>query len=81
MPLVTFTARDTYGLGIGIATDLGKSSSLGSVGNFGWTGAATTLLQMDPKERMVMMVLCQLRPADHSVYGTFINMAYSALEP
>jgi CubicO group peptidase (beta-lactamase class C family) len=51
----------------------------GSTGEFGWSGAATTLVTIDPQERTVAILLTQHMPFDQprifSVYSTMVNAA------
>lgn len=69
-----------FGLGVRVVTDLGKSTLLGSEGTFGWDGAATTNVQMDPHERTVAILLCQHFPFNEDdIFATFTNGYYSAL--
>jgi CubicO group peptidase (beta-lactamase class C family) len=69
-----------FGLGVRVITDLGESPMLGSVGCFGWDGAATTNVQIDPKERTVAIVLLQHVPFNQDdIFATFTNGYYSAL--
>jgi CubicO group peptidase (beta-lactamase class C family) len=61
-------------------TDLGRSTSLGSPGMFGWDGAATTLVYIDPAERMVALLLTQHMPYnEHGIFARFLNGLYGAL--
>jgi CubicO group peptidase (beta-lactamase class C family) len=74
-------AEQGYGLGVRIMTDLGMSPNPGSFGCFGWDGAATTIVQMDPKERTVAILLCQHVPFNEDdIFSTFINGYYSSLD-
>ncbi len=41
---------------------LGEKQGIGSVGEFGWGGAASTDMWIDPVENMVSLVMMQLRP-------------------
>ena len=69
-----------FGLGVRMITDLGASPFLGSTGMFGWDGAATTLVWMDPQEHTVAILLTQHFPFDQdSIFTTFTNGVYSAL--
>ena len=69
-----------FGLGVRMVTDLGRSATLGSPAMFGWDGAATTLVWMDPKERIVAILLTQHFPYNQDdLFATFMNGAYSAL--
>jgi CubicO group peptidase (beta-lactamase class C family) len=70
-----------FGLGVRIMTTLGLSRHLGSPGMFGWDGATTTLYWIDPKERMVSILLTQHVPYNEDdIFATFMNGVYSSLE-
>jgi CubicO group peptidase (beta-lactamase class C family) len=49
------------------------------VGEFGWSGAATTWVRMDPQERTVAILLAQHLPGNqpviYTVYSTMVNAA------
>lgn len=69
-----------FGLGVRMITNLGASRHLGSPGMFGWDGAATTLVWMDPKERLVSILLTQHFPYNEGdIFATFMNGVYSAV--
>lgn len=69
-----------FGLGVRVITDLSESAVLGSPGTFGWDGAATTNVQIDPIERTIAIVLFQHFPFNEDdVFATFTNGYYSAL--
>jgi CubicO group peptidase (beta-lactamase class C family) len=70
-----------FGLGVRVITDLGESQTPGTVGTFGWDGAATTNVQMDPKERTIAILLFQHDTFNEDdIIGTFTTGYYSALE-
>jgi CubicO group peptidase (beta-lactamase class C family) len=70
-----------FGLGVRVITELGESQIPGSVGTFGWDGAATTNVQIDPKERTIAILLCQHYIFNEDdIIGTFTAGYYSALE-
>jgi CubicO group peptidase (beta-lactamase class C family) len=69
-----------FGLGVRVLTDPGESTVLGSPGAFGWDGAATTHVQIDPKERTVALLLLQHLPFNQDgVINAFTNGYYAAL--
>jgi CubicO group peptidase (beta-lactamase class C family) len=69
-----------FGLGVRVITDLGQSFVPGSSGSFGWDGAATTTVQIDPKERTVAILLFQHNPMNEdNIFSTFTTGYYSAL--
>ena len=54
-----------FGLGFRVRRELGQSQTLGSVGEFGWGGAYGTYFWVDPKEKMVGILMIQLMPYAH----------------
>jgi CubicO group peptidase (beta-lactamase class C family) len=69
-----------FGLGVRVVTNLGQSTLLGTKGAFGWDGAATTNVQIDPKERTVAILLFQHFPFNEDdILATFTNGYYSSL--
>jgi CubicO group peptidase (beta-lactamase class C family) len=48
-----------FGLGSRVAMDVAATSAPGSVGEFGWSGAAKTHYWVDPQERMVGIFMTQ----------------------
>lgn len=70
-----------FGLGVRVLTDPGEGFTLGSPGAFGWEGAATTLVQIDPRERTVALLLLQHVPYNQDdVFARFMNGYYAALD-
>jgi len=60
--------------------DVAKSPAIGSPGQFGWYGAATTYCQIDPQEDLVAMALFQHFPMDEpKVFKCFANGYYTGL--
>ena len=53
-------ARGRFGLGFSVVLDAAKQGQVGSIGNFGWGGAASTYFWVDPEERMVVVLMTQL---------------------
>jgi CubicO group peptidase (beta-lactamase class C family) len=68
-----------FGFGVSIRLDQGGGAPAGSIGEFGWSGAATTLVRIDPQERMVSILLTQHMPFDQpalfAVYNTMVDAA------
>lgn len=64
-PLFAETAFDGVGFGLGVSVTLDpvKAKVPGSVGDYGWGGAASTNFTIDPKEDLVYMVMTQLMPS------------------
>lgn len=69
-----------FGLGPEVMIDLSRSGTLGSLGQFGWYGAATTYCQIDPQERLVGLLLFQHFPMNETgVFDLFPNGHYAAV--
>jgi CubicO group peptidase (beta-lactamase class C family) len=68
-----------YGLGVSSLISPAMAANLGSQGNFGWGGAATTSVIVDPKEDLVVLYFTQFMPMDMSVVGRFQTLVYQAI--
>ncbi len=67
-----------YGLGVEVLKDPALDGNLGSKGQFGWGGYATTSFVVDPREDMVALLFAQYLPEDlHSVaeFKTMVDQA------
>ena len=53
-----------FGLGFEVRTALGDSVQPGSVGEYGWSGAAGTIFWVDPKEQLYAIYMVQANAAD-----------------
>jgi CubicO group peptidase (beta-lactamase class C family) len=74
-----------FGLGVSVLLDPAKRGRLGSEGSFGWPGAATTYFTVDPRERLVAILLMQHLPRGLAAdpprpSAAFHNLVYQALE-
>ncbi|MDA0711907.1 MAG: serine hydrolase, partial [bacterium] len=71
-----------FGLGVAVLTDVAQSENLGSVGEYRWGGAASTAFWVDPKEKLVGLLMTQLMPAGHypirSEFKTLVDQALIA---
>jgi CubicO group peptidase (beta-lactamase class C family) len=82
LPRVTHAVSDSDGFGLGVAVrlDVARSNELGSVGQFGWSGAATTTVNIDPREQLVGLVFAQHMPFnEHDLFWHFNTLVYQAL--
>ncbi len=68
-----------YGLGVSVLVDPVRRGNLGSKGEFGWSGAATTHVIIDPEKDIVGIFLTQRMMDDRVYYNEFITMTYQAL--
>jgi CubicO group peptidase (beta-lactamase class C family) len=53
-----------FGLGVSVTIDPVSGKALGSVGDFGWGGAASTAFWVDPVEDLTVLFFTQLAPSN-----------------
>lgn len=71
---------DGFGLGFWVNVKTGGFKELGSEGAFGWGSAYFPQYTVDPKERLVILFMTQLRPAGNSTLALRVrNLTYQAL--
>jgi CubicO group peptidase (beta-lactamase class C family) len=69
-----------FGLGFEVHTRLGDSAIEGSVGEYGWSGAAGTTFWVDPKEDLVAIYMVQASEGDTRFLRTqFRTMVQAAI--
>jgi CubicO group peptidase (beta-lactamase class C family) len=71
-------AGGAFGLGFRIVTDLGATQTLGSPGMFGWSGIYGTTFWVDPKERLIAVLMVQRYPGS-PVAAAFQPLVYQAI--
>jgi CubicO group peptidase (beta-lactamase class C family) len=76
VPLLGF--GNNFGLGFRIVTDLAATVTLGSEGMYGWSGIYGTNFWVDPKERLIGVVMVQRYPGS-PVAGAFQPLVYQAI--
>jgi len=69
-----------FGLGFAVKTALGEHTEPGSVGSYGWSGAAGTAFFVDPAERMFAIILTQAPGLLDDVRELFRQSVYAAIE-
>jgi CubicO group peptidase (beta-lactamase class C family) len=67
-----------YGLGVSVLINPAERGNLGSPGEFGWSGAASTHVLIDPKEDLVAIYCTQLM-GEFSVRADFVTMVYQSI--
>lgn len=67
-----------FGLGFRVVTDVAATQTLGSNGIYGWSGIYGTVFWVDPKERLVAIMLVQRYPGS-TVAGAFQPLVYQSL--
>jgi CubicO group peptidase (beta-lactamase class C family) len=79
-PTLDARGADGFGLGGSVRLDLAKGGTLGSVGQFGWSGAATTTFVMDPQEKLIAIFMAQHLPFNqHGIFQKFSTLVYASL--
>ncbi len=69
-----------FGLGFRVRTDIPQSELLGSMGEFGWAGAAETFFLVDPEEDLIGLVMAQFRPPRYyPIRRQFATLIYQAI--
>jgi len=70
----------SFGLGFAIRVDPGRNPLPGSVGDFSWAGIAGTYFWVDPKEKLVSVLMIQVPQAATGAYFRQTRtMVYQAL--
>jgi CubicO group peptidase (beta-lactamase class C family) len=75
----TMGPGEGYGLGVSVSVDPAAAGNLGSVGAFGWSGAATTWFTIDPAEKLVAILMAQQFPYDERLLSEFQTLVYQAI--
>ena len=69
-----------FGLGMRVMMDVGASGTLGTVGEYGWGGAASTYFLIDPLESLVAIYMTQFQPSGYYTTAADFRVAvYQAL--
>lgn len=79
-----FNRGEGFGLGGYVVTDPAVRGRLGSIGQFGWSGAASTYFSIDRREKLVAILMLQYLPdgsdgALRSLSTPFYNLVYQAI--
>jgi CubicO group peptidase (beta-lactamase class C family) len=83
-PVYQSSGAEGFGLGGYVVLDVAKRGRPGSVGQFGWLGAASTYFTVDREERLIAILMMQhmpeRRPRDPPrIGGQFYTLVYQAL--
>ncbi len=68
-----------WGLGFRVMHDLKKNNNLGSIGEFGWGGAAATYFLVDPKNNLTAVLMTQVLQAHPILKKIFYEFIYKKL--
>ena len=70
----------SFGLGFGVRTAAGRNPVPGSVGDFSWAGITGTYFWVDPKEKLVVVLMIQVPQATDVPYWRRVRtLVYQAL--
>jgi len=83
-PVNEFSPGEGFGLGGYVVLDVARRGRLGTVGQFGWSGAASTYYTIDPGEKLVAMLMLQHLPQGlpndpPKLSVKFYNLVYQSL--
>lgn len=85
-PVTQFSAAEGFGIGGSVVIDAARRGQLGSNGQYGWTGAASTYYTVDPHEHLVAILMLQHLPRDDHgkdlprISRNFYDLVYQALQ-
>ena len=68
-----------WGLGFRVMMDIEKANGIGSIGEFGWAGAAATFFLIDPKNDLTGVLMTQVLGADSILKKDFVKEIYKNL--
>lgn len=69
-----------FGLGFDVLMDVAQTQTVGSVGKFGWGGAASTEYWVDPKEELIGLIMPQFQPIHYYPFcAQFKVLTYQAI--
>lgn len=69
-----------FGLGSRVMMNVAESMVPGSVGEFGWAGAAKTYFWVDPKEQLVGILMSQFMMSFDTVDKELMSLTYQAID-
>jgi CubicO group peptidase (beta-lactamase class C family) len=85
-PVTEFSAAEGFGLGGSVVLDVARRGRLGSVGQYGWSGAGATYYTIDRQEKLVAILMLQHLPQGlpndpPKPSVKFYNLVYQSLVP
>ena len=83
LPLRIGIERYGYGFGLGfrVMVDVGRANGYSSYGEYGWSGAASTHVVIDPREDLITLMMTQMwTPEPHRPRAIFPNLVYQAID-
>lgn len=86
-PVNQFSAAEGFGIGGYVVLDPAGRGQLGSPGQFGWSGAASTYYSIDPSEHLLAILMLQHLPREDGgtdlprISRNFYDLVYQTLLP
>jgi CubicO group peptidase (beta-lactamase class C family) len=68
-----------FGFGVSVVIDAVATANLASVGQYGWSGIATTIFYIDPVEDMVSILMAQFLPSKFALFNQFQTLVYQSI--
>ena len=69
-----------FGLGFSVTNDPVRAQVVGSVGEYAWGGAASTVFWIDPREELIVVFLTQFMPSQtFNFRGQLKAIVYGAI--
>ncbi|WP_395342537.1 serine hydrolase domain-containing protein [Ningiella sp. W23] len=80
LPFADNSPGEGYGLAVSVTIDQNDLLFMGSTGDYGWGGAASTYFRIDPKENLILISMTQFMPYGyHGYMDDYRNLVYQAL--
>ncbi|MFT5899464.1 MAG: CubicO group peptidase (beta-lactamase class C family) [Glaciecola sp.] len=80
VPYSPWSAGEGFGLAMSVTMHTDELKFMGSKGNYGWGGMASTYFRIDPVEKMVIIGMAQFIPSSTHRYADDLrNLTYQAL--
>ena len=89
LEISTFDQEDTednefepygWGLGFRVMMDLEKANGIGQIGEFGWSGAASTYFLVDRENELTAVLMTQVLGGDNSLRKDFVKFIYDQIQ-
>ena len=79
--ILTENVFEPYGWGLGfrVMLDINKCNGMGSLGEFGWGGAASTYFLVDPKNDLSAVFMTQVFEGHPLLHKDFISNIYKSI--
>jgi CubicO group peptidase (beta-lactamase class C family) len=79
-PLTSYLKGHGFGLGFAVITNVAQSGMFGSEGSYWWGGAANTFFWVDPREKLIGLIMPQFLASGHyPIQWEFQELSYLAI--